>query len=243
MWFPHFQDCLSENIRFKSHGQTSHYSRCHLNRLLDCTLCTIYGIWQQYSYDILDYNTTIIEAMQRTSRSTRWHFAFGDMLSQQRNPRTDCKSANSAQLGSTPYHFPKLHPGPCSSVGMRRQTDTQTDTQKHRRGWRWPIYISPRPCLTRNIILQPNQLHQRFAPANLRYLFSWNPENLPWENSSLAEKLLCSSVSWMWFFAVVVAVKIYKIEYISFIATFLPSVAYATHMHSAVYAVACVCLS
>jgi len=29
----------------------------------------------------------------RTSTSTRWHFAFGDMLSQQRDPCTDCKSA------------------------------------------------------------------------------------------------------------------------------------------------------
>jgi len=25
-----------------------------------------------------------------------------------------------------PYHSPKLHPGPCSSVGMRRGTDRQT---------------------------------------------------------------------------------------------------------------------
>jgi len=31
---------------------------------------------------------------------------------------------NNAQLESTPYHSPKLHPGPCSSVGMRRGTQT-----------------------------------------------------------------------------------------------------------------------
>jgi len=40
---------------------------------------------------------------------------------------------NSAQLGGSLYHVPKLHPGPCISVGVRprtgRQTDTQTDTQ------------------------------------------------------------------------------------------------------------------
>jgi len=36
---------------------------------------------------------------------------------------------NSTQLQGTPYHSPKLHPGLCSSVGMRRRTDTQTDTQ------------------------------------------------------------------------------------------------------------------
>jgi len=29
----------------------------------------------------------------RASTSTRWHFAFSTMLSLQRNPCTDCKSA------------------------------------------------------------------------------------------------------------------------------------------------------
>jgi len=36
---------------------------------------------------------------------------------------------NSAQLEDTSYHSAKLHPGPYSSVGMRRGTDRQTDTQ------------------------------------------------------------------------------------------------------------------
>ena len=36
---------------------------------------------------------------------------------------------NSAQLDSSHYHSPKLHLGLCSSVGMRRRTDIQTDTQ------------------------------------------------------------------------------------------------------------------
>jgi len=36
---------------------------------------------------------------------------------------------NSAQLGGSLYHAPKLYPGPCSSVGVRPQTDIQT----HRR--------------------------------------------------------------------------------------------------------------
>jgi len=35
---------------------------------------------------------------------------------------------NTAQLG-TPLPFPKLHPGPYNSVGMRRGLGTQTDTQ------------------------------------------------------------------------------------------------------------------
>jgi len=33
---------------------------------------------------------------------------------------------NNNQLGGTPHHSPKLHPGPCSSVGMKRGADTHT---------------------------------------------------------------------------------------------------------------------
>jgi len=66
------------------------------------------------------------------SASTRWHFAFGAMLSQQRNSYTDCKSAQQCTTRGHPLPFPKLHPGPCSSVGMRRGTGTQTD--RHRDG-------------------------------------------------------------------------------------------------------------
>ena len=36
---------------------------------------------------------------------------------------------NSAQLGGSLYHAAKLHPGPCSSVGVPPRTDRQTDTQ------------------------------------------------------------------------------------------------------------------
>jgi len=43
-------------------------------------------------------------------------------------PCTDCKSAKYCTTRGTPYHFSKLHPGPCSSVGMRRGTDRQTHT-------------------------------------------------------------------------------------------------------------------
>jgi len=49
------------------------------------------------------------------------------------------------QCRAHPLPFPKLHPGPCSSVGMRRETDRQT----HR--WPWSIYISPQLHLTRNL--------------------------------------------------------------------------------------------
>jgi len=35
---------------------------------------------------------------------------------------------NSVQLEGTIYHSSKLHPGPCSGVGMRRGTDAQADS-------------------------------------------------------------------------------------------------------------------
>ena len=59
------------------------------------------------------------------STSTRWRFAFGAMLS----CAPIANPPNSAQLGSTSYHSFKLHPGLCSSLGIRRWTDTQSDTQ------------------------------------------------------------------------------------------------------------------
>jgi len=56
---------------------------------------------------------------------------------------------NSAQLGGSPYHSPKLHPGPCNSVGIRPQTVRQTDRQTHRRAW--PQYILRHLRLTQNV--------------------------------------------------------------------------------------------
>jgi len=61
---------------------------------------------------------------------------------------------NSAQLGGIPYHSPKLHPGPCNSVGMRPRTDTHRHA--HRRVW--PQYILRRLRLTRNVIIWCNVL-------------------------------------------------------------------------------------
>jgi len=61
---------------------------------------------------------------------------------------------NSVQLQCTAYHSPNLHPGPCSSVGMRRGSQT------HRRPS--PICISPQLRRTRNVttsvIITVNQL-------------------------------------------------------------------------------------
>jgi len=52
---------------------------------------------------------------------------------------------NSAQLGGSLYHAPTLHPGLCSSVGVRPRTDRQT----HRHAW--PQYILRRLRLTQNV--------------------------------------------------------------------------------------------
>jgi len=50
--------------------------------------------------------------------------------SRKRNPCTDCKSAICATTGH-PHHFRSLHPGPCSSVGMRRGTYRHTQRDIH----------------------------------------------------------------------------------------------------------------
>jgi len=54
-------------------------------------------------------------------------------------------SPNSAQLEGTSYHSPKLHPGPCSSVGMQRGTDRQTDSRGH--------YTFRVGCVSREIVV------------------------------------------------------------------------------------------
>jgi len=58
---------------------------------------------------------------------------------------------NRAQL-QAPYHSPNLH----NSVGMWRGTDIHTDTRL------WPIYISPRLRLARNVISHKHHLKTMF---------------------------------------------------------------------------------
>ena len=80
------------------------------------------------------------------------------MLPQQRNLCPDCKSAQQCTTRGHPLPFPKLHPGPCNSVGM--QTHTQTDTQtrvttihfasstthaKCSNKWKWSTQFDIRP--------------------------------------------------------------------------------------------------
>jgi len=54
-----------------------------------------------------------------------WRYVVNETRAPIANP------PSSAQLQGTQYHSPNLHPGPCSSAGMRRGTDRQTyaDTQ------------------------------------------------------------------------------------------------------------------
>jgi len=68
-------------------------------------------------------------SVTRHSTSTRWHFAFGLCCHSNETRAPIANPTNIAQPAGTPYHSPKLHQGPCSSVGMRRGTDIHTDTQ------------------------------------------------------------------------------------------------------------------
>jgi len=63
------------------------------------------------------------------STSTHLHFAFGLRCHSNEIRASIANPPNSAQLEGTLYHSPKLHPGPYSSVGMRRGTDTHTRDQ------------------------------------------------------------------------------------------------------------------
>jgi len=91
-------------------------------------------------HQALRLHNITIKTSHRASTSTHWHFAFTAykaislhtcMLSQQPNLCTDCKSTQYCTTRGHPYHSPKLHPGPCSSVGMQRGTDRHTDISGH----------------------------------------------------------------------------------------------------------------
>jgi len=84
----------------------------------------------------------------RANTNTRWHFAFRLCCHSNETHAPIANLPNCAQLEGTPYHSPKLQPGPCSSVGMWQGTDRQT----HR--CMWPIYILHNLRLTRNVIAQ-----------------------------------------------------------------------------------------
>jgi len=91
------------------------------------------------------------------STSTRWRFAFGLCCHSNETRAPIANLPNSAHIEGTPYSMPvgplpKLHPGPCTSVGMRQGTDTHRETNRHTDRLAWPIYISRRQQLTWNVL-------------------------------------------------------------------------------------------
>ena len=62
--------------------------------------------------------------------SNQAYFTFALCCHSNATRATIANPPNTAQLRGIPYHSPKLHPGPCNSVGMRPRTDTQTDTHR-----------------------------------------------------------------------------------------------------------------
>ena len=71
------------------------------------------------------------QTRHRASTSTCWHFTFALCCHGNATRAPIANPPNSAQLGSMPYHTPKLHLGPCSSVGIRPRTDTDRHTDAH----------------------------------------------------------------------------------------------------------------
>jgi len=71
---------------------------------------------------------------------------------------------NTAQLEGTP----KLHPGSCNGVGMQRGTDRHTDTHTHAHADSRGQYISPRLCLTRNVITFNLSLADELRTVNVQ---------------------------------------------------------------------------
>jgi len=76
---------------------------------------------------------------------------------------------NSAQLGGSLHHAPKLHPGPCSSVGVRPRTDRQT----HRCAW--PQYILHHLWLMQNVIKHSYTIQalQTISCNNSKHYIKW----------------------------------------------------------------------
>jgi len=103
-------------------------------------------IWRKIG---LGHETSLAET---ETRPKRWQFSSRRdrdetliRLETVSRPRRRDRDHNPA-----PYHSPNLQPGPCSSAGIRRETDKQTHRNTYTQTLPWPIYISPRLCLTRN---------------------------------------------------------------------------------------------
>jgi len=77
-----------------------------------------------HRYTTLSVRRALNITRHRASTSTRWYFAFGLYCCSNAIRAPIANPHNSAQMAPLP--FPKLNPGPCSSVGMRPRRGTQT---------------------------------------------------------------------------------------------------------------------
>jgi len=89
----------------------------------------------------------------QANTGTHRHFTFAPCCHSNETHAPITNLPNSAQLGGTPYHSPKWHPGLCSSVEMWQGTHTHTHTHTpwHTDRCTWPIYILRRLQLTQNV--------------------------------------------------------------------------------------------
>ena len=98
-------------------------------------------VWTAFS----QHGTVAIITRHRGSTSTRWHFAFGLCCHSNETRVPIANPPNTVQLESTPTIT-------ASNIPVRAVVweCCEGQTQTHRRAW--PIYISPRLRLTRNVI-------------------------------------------------------------------------------------------
>ena len=89
-------------------------------------LCLRNHTRQGHSYYGMQRGIERVEAFADISRSALCCHS-NEIRAQIANP------PNVAQLEGSLYHAAKLHSGPCSSLGMRRRTDTHTDTHRQTR--------------------------------------------------------------------------------------------------------------
>jgi len=84
---------------------------------------------------------------------------------------------NCAQLQGTPYHSPKLHLVPCSSVGMQRETDRHTDTQTAVTTIHFASAMPHAKC--NKLITDPRMYHIELHTQNKKSVKLWHfrPDN------------------------------------------------------------------
>jgi len=110
-----------------------------------------------------------------------WSTRYGVRRSTQLSP-------NSAQLQHTPYHFP-------SYIRVRAvvweysegHTDKQTHSQRQTHRRPWPIYISPRLCLTRNVIHNTRLHTHNNKVFTLKHRYNLHSEWLTIQHNTICE--------------------------------------------------------